>query len=261
MSEIGSNTPAPRIAREGPIALFSAGREAFREVPGLRWLMVRGFILLYALFIVIGLIVVGLGYFYVVDPISQWMGSMESGDSWFWAILIPLLRILLWLGQAMLLAACLVLSFLISLAMMSLWFEVLTERIVTHRRGLEVTGSGFTLGLWLGGVWRALKDSTFLILIALSSLVAGLIPIAGPFLVIAATCYLLGWEVREPYLLVRESMGEDGKPLRKGLALWTIRIGVLPTFLAMVPILGWFLLPFAIVYQVAGVAWTSEGGR
>lgn len=261
MSEIGSNTPAPRIVREGPIALFSAGRVAFREVPGLRWLMVRGFLLLYGLSIIIGLIVIGLGYVYVVEPLSQWMTGMESGDSWLWAILIPLLRIMVWLGQLMLLAACLVLSFLITLAMMSLWFEVLTGRIVAHRRGQEPQGSGFSLGVWMGGVWRALKDSTFLILIALSSLVAGFIPVAGPFLVIAATCYLLGWEVREPYLLVRESLGEDVKPLRKGLALWTIRIGILPTFLTMVPILGWFLLPYTIVNQVAGVAWTSEGGR
>ena len=39
---------------------------------------------------------------------------------------------------------------------------------------------------------------------------------------------------------------------------WTISAGFLPVVLALVPLLGWLLLPAALIYLVAGVAWQAE---
>ena len=71
---------------------------------------------------------------------------------------------------------------------------------------------------------------------------------------------LMGWQVREPYLLVRESLGGDHKALRKGMAWWTVRAGLLAVFLAMIPIVGWIVMPMILIYQVAGMAWVNEQG-
>ena len=46
----------------GVIALIGAGRRAFREVKGLRAFLVKGFLLNYAVFVVVGLVVMGLGW-------------------------------------------------------------------------------------------------------------------------------------------------------------------------------------------------------
>jgi uncharacterized protein involved in cysteine biosynthesis len=84
------------------------------------------------------------------------------------------------------------------------------------------------------------------------------VPLVGPFLTFALASYLMGWEVREPYLAVRAARGEDLGALRRGLHGWTLRAGTLIVLLAMVPWLGWLLAPVILTYQVAGVAWLSE---
>ncbi len=97
-----------------------------------------------------------------------------------------------------------------------------------------------------------------MLLLAALALAVGFIPFVGPILAIGIAGYVLGWEVREPYLIARESLGDDPKSLRQGLRWWTMRIGLLPVVLAMIPWIGWLLLPAALTYQVAGVAWAGE---
>jgi uncharacterized protein involved in cysteine biosynthesis len=117
------------------------------------------------------------------------------------------------------------------------------------------------VGAWLRGLGRALADSSWLVMLSLLALLLGFVPLIGPLLVVLVESYLLGREVRDPYLAVRASLGEEpGRP-RRGLALWTILTGLLPFVLAMVPVAGWLLLPAAMIHLVAGLAWQSESVR
>ncbi len=260
MTEDRSQPPISRVRGSGPLALLRAGREAMREVPGLRPMLLKGFVLLYGIFALAGLVLVGLLYGFVVRPLSQAI-SGYGADGGFWLdLLLPLLTGLLWLGQAVLLAATLILAFVLAMSLMSVWFEVLAARVVAHARGGALEEQHFRLADWLQSVGRSLRGGVRMLLLAALALAVGFIPFVGPILAIGIAGYVLGWEVREPYLIVRESLGDDPKSLRQGLRWWTVRIGLLPVVLAMIPWIGWLLLPAALTYQVAGVAWAGERG-
>lgn len=245
----------------GGLALIAAGREAFRKVPGLRMLLVKGFLLLYGLFAVLGTASLALLYRYAIRPWIERIESYQTDGGFFMDLLLPLLNGLLWLGQVMLMVAVLLLAMLLTLSLMTLWFEALADRIVRHQRGLQDAGGGFSLGAWAGSILRALRESLWLLLLAVFSVLLGFVPLGGPVLVFLINGYLFGWEAREPYLLVREGLGDDRKALRRGMTLWTIRIGAVPVVLAMIPVVGWLALPMVLIYQVAGLAWANEPRR
>lgn len=266
MSETRQSLPTPSLNRPGSLALVGAGRKAFREVPGLRMLMVKGFLLFYGLFAAFG--AVGLVVFYqlVMAPMFRRLDAWQEDGGFFMSLMIPILNGLLWIAQLMLTGALLVVCLLLALSMMTVWFEALCARIVSHRRGHEQTG-GFSLRAWSGSLLRAVKDSLWVLLLSTAAMVlavfsipAGVVLPIGPVLVLLINAYLMGWEVREPYLAVRESLGDDRKALRKGMAWWTVRAGLLPVFLAMIPIVGWIVMPMILIYQVAGMAWVNEQG-
>jgi len=253
-----STVPAPPLARANPLSLFAAGRQAVREVPRLRAFVVMGFLLNYLLFAVLVAVVLGVGYVYVVQPLSQGLEAWGAGEGFWRGLLVGILNAVLWLTQALLLAATVLFGFLVSLSLMSLWYEGLAERIVAHLRPGGEAPAPFRLGAWVGSLGRALKDSLGLLGLSLLAIALGFIPLLGPVLVLLIGSYLMGREVRDPYLTVREGAGDDPRALRRGLTWWTLRTGFLPVLLAMVPVVGWLLLPFAMVYLVAGFAWQSE---
>jgi hypothetical protein len=39
---------------------------------------------------------------------------------------------------------------------------------------------------------------------------------------------------------------------------WTIAQGALPVALGLLPVIGWLLLPLAMILAVAGIAWEGE---
>jgi hypothetical protein len=250
----------PAVARAGPLALAAAGRAAFREVPGLRGLLLKGVVLLYGVFLAVGAVVLGLVYRFAIRPLSVQLSSFDAGGNVVMELLLPVATGLVWLGQALLLTATVLLSFVLSLALLSLWFEALTGRIVAHTRG-GTAEAPFSLRAWAASLAQALRDSVLLLALAVVALLLGFVPLVGPFLAFALSCYVMGREVREPYLAVRAARGEALRDLRRGLWGWTLWVGVLPVVLALVPWLGWLLLPLVLTWQVAGVAWLSERGR
>jgi uncharacterized protein involved in cysteine biosynthesis len=144
---------------------------------------------------------------------------------------------------------------------MGVWFESLVSRIIAHHRGSPGASRPFRLVAWATGLGRALADSVWLLVLAVLALLLAFVPVVGPFLVVAVESYLLGREVRDPYLVVRADLGEEARPLRGGLMTWTMITGGLPFVLAMVPVLGWALLPITVTYLVAGFAWRGEAAR
>jgi uncharacterized protein involved in cysteine biosynthesis len=248
-----------RLPRKSPFALLGAGRTALREVPGLRAFLIKGFLLNYGVFIVTAAAAMILIYWFLVRPVGEGLTAWSMGEGFFWGLVAWLLKVVLWVTQLLLMAATLMLSLLFAMALMTLWFEALVGRIVAHcRQESEGAGGAFSLREWLGGLGRSIRDSVWLMVLALLALGFGFIPVVGPVLVVLFDGYLLGWEIREPYLTVREEYGDERRALRKGLALWTVQTGLLPVVLAMIPIVGWLLLPAVLIYLVAGFAWQGE---
>ena len=258
-SAISKPIIATGLTKKGPLALFTAGRRAFREVPGLRAFATMGFFLNLVIYAIVAIAVFSALYPLVVAPLADKADTLAQDGGFFARILAFVIPFFLRIMQFFLIAVSAMFSFLISLSLMGLWYEALAARIVRHLRGDVKTGAHrFTLGLWFGGLTRALKDSVLLLVISLCALLIGLIPFFGPILSLAMNSYLIGWELREPYLAVRVEMGEDIKELRKGLTFWTLRAGLLPVSLALIPLIGWFLLPFVMIYMAAGVAFAAE---
>lgn len=251
----------PVLPRPNPLALLAAGRRAFREVPGLRAFLLKGFALLYGVSLLVGALGVGGLYLYAVQPLMATVEGWSAGEGFWAGMLAAIVAGLLWFGQFLLMAATVAVSLLVAMALMTVWFESLASRIIAHHRGDAGAARPFQLVAWIGGLGRSLADSGWLLVLAVLALLLGFVPIVGPLLVVLVQSYLLGREVRDPYLTVRAELGEEARPLRRGLAFWTIVIGLVPFVLAMIPVLGWALLPLAMTYLVAGFAWTGEAER
>lgn len=247
------------VEKKGPIALFSSGGKAFKTVPGLKSFVFKGFLLNYLVFIIVATMGWFLLYNYVAAPLLEMYGDTGGAEGFWASLLATTISALIWVLNLLLMSAVIVFSFLVSFALMSLWYEALAGRIVAHFRG-DAAGPEikFNLKRWVGNLGRSLKDSMALILLSLFSLTTGFIPVIGPVIMLAINSYLLGWEVRDPYLVVRQEMGEGRDALTKGLRFWTMRVGLLPLVLALIPWVGWALLPFTMIYLVAGVSWVSE---
>ena len=252
-----STQPVRRLPRPSPLALLRSGRKALREVPRLRVFLLKGYIINYSLFLVTAALAYYVIFFFFVEPYVARMDEWITGEGFFWKMLALLLNVLVWLTQLLLLAGTVMLSLLFSLAMMSIWLEGLAARIVAHCRG-GTPPEAFSLVEWVISLGAALRDSLSLMALAIAALLLGFIPVVGPLLVILVDSYLLGWEIRDPYLVVRQAAGDPRKQMRKGLILWTVKAGFIPVVLAMIPVVGWVLLPLVMIYMVAGFAWQGE---
>ena len=244
----------------GVLTLLRAGRDAFAAVPGLRGFLVRGILLNYVVFVLVAALVLGLGVVFLLQPLSGLLlaGEAEPG---FWAgLLHALLQWLAWIAAALLTTATLLVAVVLSLALLSLWFEALAGRIIRHWRGAAATPE-FAWGRWLNGMGRALAEALGLLVLSLLALLLGFLPLLGPVLVVAINSFLLGREVRDPYLAVRRELGDADLPGAWSNVLWTGRVGLLPFALAAVPVVGWLLLPVTLIVLVTGVAWEAERRR
>ena len=260
MSAQAPATITGALRAAGPLALLGGGFRALGRVPGLNWLLVRGFLLLYGFMLFIGGGVYLMIYKLALEPLMGLATELEATEGFFDTVLAWLLTGVYYVSQFMTITACVVLALVLSITLMSVWFEVLSARIVAHLRGGAPPGGGFSLRAMVETIGRAILDNIRLILLALLALLLGLIPVVGILLVFVITCYLLGHEVREPYLAVRESYGEDPKALREGMGAWTLRAGILPTLIALIPWLGWMLVPALMIFLVAGASWHGENG-
>lgn len=259
----GTTPAAEGLTRHGPLALLSSGRKAFGIVPGLKGFLVKGFLINLALFFVLVSLTLALVYPLMVAPMADYLDSLaNSGGFWagLWHSFLSWLFILVKLLVMTLVVAG---SFIISLAMMSLYFEALAARIMAHlgRGSAEEAQARFSISRWTASIVRSLKDSVVILILIVVAFILGIIPFIGPLLALLLNGFLLGWEIREPYLVVRAEQNGSLTELRQGLRLWTIKVGILPLLVAMVPLIGWLLLPLLMIFLVAGVSYTAEQAR
>lgn len=255
----------PGLPTDAAMQIFLAGRTALTEVKGMNLLLIKGFVLLYILSSLLAVAGVGGLYLMVIQPLAEHLTYWSAGQGLVMSLVASLLKAILWIGQFILLVGSLLLSFRLALSMMGLWFELLVAHILRDfqlRRGERLTSlETFELKPWLRSVGRSLNNAWITLLASVVALGLGFIPFVGPFITLFITAWLLGRDVREPYLTVLAEQGHDYHSMSRGQTLWTLRIGLMPLIIGLIPFVGWLLLPVVMIYLVAGVAWIGELNR
>lgn len=244
-----------------PWVMARAGHDALKQVPGARKFLIQGFVLTYCISIGLGLLLAVLVYYGLVGPLLERAAGWGEGQDTTKEVASFALVVLIWIGQVMVVLAAQVLAFVITISAMSMWFEALAARIVAFARGTSGrsnAGESFSVKKWLTTIGASLADAVWLVCLTIFALLLSFIPVAGPLAAILINSYVMGRDVRDPYISVRVELGDDPATLTRGLSMWTLRSGLGPVILAMIPGVGWLVLPVFLIHLVAGMAWLGE---
>ena len=230
------------------ISLVRAGREATRVVPGLKRLTLRGFAINLVVYFVL---IAGLNllfYHFAHRPALEWV--LQRGAPW----MVITGRILLWFIQFGMALASVVFSVRVSLKLMGFWFEVLAAKVVFHFRPGE--DKPLKLRDSVMGLVGTARDLVKDIFITMGLMVLSLVPVIGAPLVFLIGSHLMGRSVKQPYEAVCK--GLDSEQGRERRPVSTFALGWGQMLLAVIPVIGWVLLPMVTIYQVIGYAYALE---
>ena len=232
-----------------PFILMKQGGNAIAQVQGMKKAVFTGFLINLIVYLLLAAAMVTLFLLYAYTPIDTWL--MESAPSWLaWAG-----RVVLWLVLVAVTLVSLLFSFRISLKFMGFWYEALADKVVVHFRGKQ--DGGFSFKGAVVDMGRTLLGVMTEVAIAIGLLFLGFIPLIGAPLVFILGSHLMGKAVLDPYRNVLRARDQEwGLP--KGDHFGTLRIGWTEMVLALIPILGWLVMPISLVYQVIGLAWQEE---
>ena len=240
------------LSGNGAIKVFQAGHKAISEIKGLRGLVFRALLINYLIFSGATILLNGLFYYLLLNPIIQWF---FGGGEGFWA---SFGTFILWSIQLTVAAAFAVTALRFSVSLVSLWHQSLVERVIHHFRKIEE--HIFSFKVWLAEIKyifsEALKACIFPVLL----LFIGLIPVIGLLLVFMLESHLLG---RESIIAYTDCIkdDEDAREIRRKWRWLPVRIGWLPAVLTFIPFIGWLFLPLSITYEVVGFAFLAEQSR
>ena len=110
----------------GAIKVFKAGHKAMSEIKGLRGMVFRALLLNYFIFSGATLLLNGLFYYLLLNPIINWL---FGGGEGFWA---SLGRVTLWSIQLTVAAAFAVAALRFSVSLVTLWNQNLVERVISN---------------------------------------------------------------------------------------------------------------------------------
>ena len=222
------------------------------EIKGMSGLVFRALLLNYLIFSGSTLLLNGLFYYLLLNPIINWL---FGGGEGLWA---SLGTVILWSIQLTVAAAFAVAALRFSVTLVTLWNQNLVERVINNFR--EIEERTFSFKIWLAEVKyifsEALKSCIYtLILISIS-----LIPVIGLLLVFILESHLLGRESIIAYSDCLKDV-EEARELRKKWRWLSMRIGWLPAVLTFIPFIGWLFLPLSITYEGVGFAFLAEQSR
>jgi len=257
--EVEKLTPEPLLSK-GPFGLLGDGMRAFAKVKGLKGLAIKGFMINSLLFFGLAALAYWGVEAYLVPTIEATVASWGDGEGFLAQFLGWVAEIVNWALRILVLVAGILVALLLSLTMMTFWYEAMSRSIMHHFRP-KVPAPAFGFGRWVASLAEGTLSGLGLVILSLMALVLGVVPFIGPFLALGVNAYLIGREIREPYLVVRSETGESLRSLAKGKRGWTLMLGLLPVGVAMVPVLGWLLLPMVIMMLSAGVAWANESAQ
>ena len=240
------------LSGTGAIKVFKAGHKSMSEIKGLRGLVFRALLLNYLIFSGATLLLNGLFYYLLLNPIIHWL---FGGGEGFWA---SLGTVILWSIQLTVAAVFAVAALRFSVSLVTLWNQSLVERVINHFR--EIEARTFSFKIWLAEVKyifsEALKSCIYPVLL----LSIGLIPVIGILLVFMLESHLLGRESIIAYSDCLKDV-EEAKGLRSKWRWLPVRLGWLPAVLTFIPLIGWLFLPLSITYEVVGFAFLAEQSR
>ncbi len=240
------------LSGTGAIKVFKAGHKAMSEIKGLRGMVFRALLLNYFIFSGATLILNGLFFYLLLDPIINWL---FGGGEGFWA---SLGTVILWSIQLTVAAAFAVAALRFSVSLVTLWNQNLVEKVIYNFR--EIEKRAFSFKIWLADVKYIFSEALKSCIYPLFLLSIGLIPVIGLLLVFMLESHLLGRESIIAYSDCLKDVGE-ARELRKKWRWLPLRIGWLPAVLTFIPFLGWLLLPLSITYEVVGFAFLAEQSR
>ena len=129
--EIAERHSEVTLSGAGAIKVFKAGHKAMFEIKGLRGLVFRALLLNYLIFSGATLLLNGLFYYLLLNPIIHWL---FGGGEGFWA---SLGTVILWSIQLTVAAAFAVVALRFSVSLVTLWNQSLVERVIYHFREIE----------------------------------------------------------------------------------------------------------------------------
>ena len=240
------------LSATGAIKVFKAGHKAMSEIKGLRGLVFRALLINYLIFLGATLLLNGLFYYLLLNPIINWL---FGGGEGFWA---SLGTVILWSIQLTVAAAFAVAALRFSVSLVTLWNQNLVERVIYNFRKIEERT--FSFKIWLAEVKYIFSEAIKSCIYPLILLSIGLIPVIGLLLVFMLESHLLGRESIIAYSDCLKDV-EEARELRKKWRWLSLRIGWFPAVLTFIPFVGWLFLPLLITYDVVGFAFLAEQSR
>ena len=230
-----------------PLTLYGAGRRAGKIVPGLKKRMIGGFLVNLAIFLVISGALFGSLYVFLLRPGEKWMqGWLPDEVDW-------IATALAWFLPVVGLIFSMAFAVRFSVALMTVWFESLVETVVEHFR------PGWKAGDPPGWFGETVRSTTKEMLLMGGTVALGFVPVLGPALVFCLSAILMGRSIAGPYRQVLKSRGEFSEKLPSDRPGPRVLItGLSQMGLVLVPVVGWFFLPWFVTHCVIGRAQLAE---
>ncbi len=227
--------------------MLRAGAAAVRTIPGLHRAAFQGFGLNLAIyFLVMALLNYGF-YAGIHLPMRHWLESETAP----WLNLF--VEMTLWFAQLAVLLISALLSIRVSFKLMSYWHGALIALVIRWFRA-DLPSMGVIQAL--PGMIRDLVKEVAL---GIGLLALGFVPFIGAPLVFLIGCALQGASIVEPY---ESAMREAKQPTGpRQSAATRLLLGAAQMLLALLPVIGWLLLPIVNIYQVVGFAYIQEQRR
>ena len=234
------------------IALQSigAGRRAMSQVKGLRLAVFRALAVNFAFVIVLAFSMHWLVDHFLLEPAMNWVDAVSPA----WVATGG--RVVKWILQFIIAAVLLVLALNLSLAFMGFWYENLVDRVVGHFRQRENRPFSFKsfVVTQADSIWVAIQD----VVMAIFLLPLGFIPLVGFLIVFLGAAFLTGRSVVAAYGVFALQEGERLSRWVRARGSRALALGWVIGLVAFIPILGWFLAPWLLIYQVVGWAYLQE---
>ncbi len=230
-------------------SILQGARAALKSIDGLRARMWQGFWVNFIVFLALTIAFNVALYIFVMDPLVAYIFGEDSAWHNFGAVLG-------WLLQFVIAAVVAVIGLRFTIALTALWYEGLVTKIIAHFR--DVPQMPFSWSQTVKGIGSALLGAIRDIAIGVVLLAIGFISMVGTPLVLVAEAFLAGKGLVGTYTDTLKSNGLPLDALRKPLKWLPLQVGALPMLLALIPFVGWVLMPIASLYLVIGLTWECE---
>ncbi len=142
--EASTRYAVDRLRRVHALTAFKEGLRVQKSIPGLKRQVMKMLTLNYTIFLLVSIILNGLFYFYILDPLIVWLFGSDGG---FFA---SLGQWLFWMIQLTVAAVFAFISLRFSLELASIWHQQLVSQVIRHYR--EIPEVSYSLREWFSSI-------------------------------------------------------------------------------------------------------------